>query len=459
MMSTARSKNNCMMTYEDFRPEFRTTLEESCAKMHPTDTQKQINIHIRKKTNILISNIETIVCQIDLANKNGEKSLILDLSRFEINITSQQCKIITTALDCINHIHIENVKEANEMVSEINLKWGEDLFIEGLRKYSFALPQLYSQRSYNDFRDKFYGIISGELKGYPDHALSCSTRTLLELTENIAKSAKKEFENGKFCLTMDFKSEVSLARLNGIACALYAVGGILSEKIELIKTYSRHSISRIFCTCSEDNIILNPLVKFFVKYRKSETFTDYKFVSKDREFPCHKLILASRSSFFQTLFEGKFGKGKQSSIPLEGSSKTVEVLLQYLYGEITRVPEDFSINDTFQLSEHANFFWLRLLKNECENHLRNLAKNQSCQALLNMGNEIQDILELAYECKEQALKDQCENYLISQINHENLDSITKLQIDFNFKNLELELCKFKEENALKLEASSKDHSL
>ena len=43
--------------------------------------------------------------------------------------------------------------------------------------------------------------------------------------------------------------------------------------------------------------------KMFEEWRKSETFTDVVFVTKDmKRFPAHKMLLASISEFFKDLF-------------------------------------------------------------------------------------------------------------------------------------------------------------
>ncbi|MBA2367809.1 MAG: BTB/POZ domain-containing protein [Candidatus Protochlamydia sp.] len=434
-----KTKDNDFLTYIDFIDEIKSdTLKNSLLSTR----------EMSKVVNIFLSKIESIVDQINFANQNGEKSLLLNWSKFfskyDQITTPSQCKIMAIALKCIHHVDIELIEITEDHVSEIKLKWGEKLFIKGLKPYTFNPQSNFATGlTYNDFKTEFEQITENRLRTsrfYPQHSVEFYASNLLKRTENIAERIKQELINNKLSLTIDLSREIESGELRGIANALYAVNGILIEKFEL----NDEGVSKIHCTWLEDHLSLNPLTKSFVNFRKEKKFTDYNFVCEEQVFPCHKMILAARSSHFNALFEGKFDLNDKEFFKLKGSPKVVETLLQYLYSEITQIPNDFSIKDTFQLIDHASYFMLKFLEKECRMHINSLASKYSCQHLLDRGNQIKDILELAEDVDADALKAGCEDYLIDQIHQEKLSAIIELQKDFNLVNLQKEICRFQE---------------
>merc|ERR1712223_733702 len=65
--------------------------------------------------------------------------------------------------------------------------------------------------------------------------------------------------------------------------------------------------------------------------------TDEKEKQVEKHFKCHKIILASRSKIFNTMFLSSFSEAQGSTKVTDISSKTMAIFLQYLYtGELKK---------------------------------------------------------------------------------------------------------------------------
>ncbi|XP_035231775.1 kelch-like protein 3 [Stegodyphus dumicola] len=66
--------------------------------------------------------------------------------------------------------------------------------------------------------------------------------------------------------------------------------------------------------------------------RKSKTFCDVSLCVEGEEFPCHKVVLASFSSYFKAMFTSEMAESQQKEIVLNGvEATTLKLLLDYAY--------------------------------------------------------------------------------------------------------------------------------
>ncbi|GFQ65929.1 kelch-like protein 24 [Trichonephila clavata] len=71
--------------------------------------------------------------------------------------------------------------------------------------------------------------------------------------------------------------------------------------------------------------------------RKSNTFCDVLLSVEGDDFPCHKVVLASFSSYFKAMFTSEMAESQQKEIVLNGvEASTLKLLLDYAYS--ARIP-------------------------------------------------------------------------------------------------------------------------
>ncbi|KAF2220526.1 BTB/POZ protein, partial [Elsinoe ampelina] len=65
---------------------------------------------------------------------------------------------------------------------------------------------------------------------------------------------------------------------------------------------------------------------------KDATFSDVTICFGDRQFYAHKVILASRSEYFKSMFTNAFKESNQRTITLEDDDpEALEIMLNWMY--------------------------------------------------------------------------------------------------------------------------------
>ncbi|KAF1835042.1 hypothetical protein BDW02DRAFT_310501 [Decorospora gaudefroyi] len=64
---------------------------------------------------------------------------------------------------------------------------------------------------------------------------------------------------------------------------------------------------------------------------KTAKCTDFKIIADGRVFPAHRVLLSTRSQYFNAVCDGRFSETAQRSITLPESAETVSTLLQEMY--------------------------------------------------------------------------------------------------------------------------------
>jgi len=121
-------------------------------------------------------------------------------------------------------------------------------------------------------------------------------------------------------------------------------------------------------------------------------FTDMTIVCDQREFHCHKFMLAARSEVFAAMLRHEFLEKQNSRVDVkEIDSETMELLLSYIY---TGHVSDFKNVSVVELFKAADRYRLDHLKQMCEEELVNRVEPTNAA----------DILSLAHKYNAQPLK-------------------------------------------------------
>ena len=91
-----------------------------------------------------------------------------------------------------------------------------------------------------------------------------------------------------------------------------------------------------------------------IQFNSDQSFCDVIFVTMDqKEFPVHKVVLASCSPYFKALFN-RFEESNQKRIVLKNvDSKTLSLLLDYVYSSKIKVDEEnVQVKNSFLNSNH-----------------------------------------------------------------------------------------------------------
>lgn len=135
------------------------------------------------------------------------------------------------------------------------------------------------------------------------------------------------------------------------------------------------------------------------EYLEAGTYCDLTLVVDQREFPCHRVIVASSSPYFQALLTHTFRENSLQSIPLHDIRSDIFAdLLQYIYsGKIeldeSNVQDLLIASDMIQLNEVVQFC--------C--HYLSIALNEK---------NVVDVWKLADQFQCTSLRKDAEHYLL-----------------------------------------------
>ena len=82
-------------------------------------------------------------------------------------------------------------------------------------------------------------------------------------------------------------------------------------------------------------------------WQKKQEFTDVVFVVGDREFPAHKMVLASQSEYFKSMLYGQMKEASSERIKLSEENITpdaFEKIVQYVYTKSLEITEPFQVS-------------------------------------------------------------------------------------------------------------------
>lgn len=159
---------------------------------------------------------------------------------------------------------------------------------------------------------------------------------------------------------------------------------------------------------------ISAFFKHLNEYLESGTFCDLTFKIGCEQFPCHRIIVASSSPYFEVLLTHTFKENNLNSIELHDIEPRIfSYLLHYIYsGEIeldeNNVQELLMASDMFQLDEVVKFC--------C--HYLSLSLHEK---------NVLDIWKIANELQCLSLKEEAEHYILK-----NFRNLIKLDLIKSF---------------------------
>lgn len=115
---------------------------------------------------------------------------------------------------------------------------------------------------------------------------------------------------------------------------------------------------------------------------ESDMMVDCVLKIKDKEFPCHRLVLAACSSYFRAFFKSGVEESKQREIVLEDVEPGVMgIILKYLYTSNINVTEQ-NVQDIFALS---NMLQIPSIFTVCVSFLQKRLSLSNCLAIFRLG--------------------------------------------------------------------------
>ncbi|XP_061096094.1 kelch-like protein 40b [Conger conger] len=115
---------------------------------------------------------------------------------------------------------------------------------------------------------------------------------------------------------------------------------------------------------------------------ESDTFVDCVLKIKDKEFPCHRLVLAACSAFFRTMFKSDREEFKKREIVLEEVEPDImELIIKYIYTSSIVVTEQ-NVQDIFTV---ANLLQIPSIFTVCVSFLQKRLSLSNCVAIFRLG--------------------------------------------------------------------------
>lgn len=130
-----------------------------------------------------------------------------------------------------------------------------------------------------------------------------------------------------------------------------------------------------------DDALSCDLLKELNKFREAGLLTDIIICTNDREFPCHRNVLASSSPYFKAMFCNNFRESLQEKVTLMGiDSDTFRCLVIYVYtGEIL-----ITVDNVFHLIEAASLLQYDKLLETCSKFLQDQMTPQNCLSMISL---------------------------------------------------------------------------
>lgn len=115
---------------------------------------------------------------------------------------------------------------------------------------------------------------------------------------------------------------------------------------------------------------------------ENEKFVDCVLKIQDKEFPCHRLVLAASSPFFKAMFLSELEESKKREIVLKDVDPNVmEMILRYLYTSDINLTEQ-NVQDIFMV---ANMYQIPSIFSVCLSYLEEKMVLGNCLAIFKLG--------------------------------------------------------------------------
>ncbi|KAG9278451.1 kelch-like protein 40a [Astyanax mexicanus] len=126
---------------------------------------------------------------------------------------------------------------------------------------------------------------------------------------------------------------------------------------------------------------------------ENDKFVDCVLKIKDREFPCHRLVLAASSPYFKAMFLSDMEESKKREVVLQDVEPSIMgMILRYIYTSDINLTEQ-NVQDIFMV---ANMYQIPSIFSVCMTYLEQKMVLSNCLAILRLG--------LLLECPRLAVK-------------------------------------------------------
>ncbi|KAM3823380.1 kelch repeat and BTB domain-containing protein 2 isoform 3-T8 [Vipera latastei] len=125
------------------------------------------------------------------------------------------------------------------------------------------------------------------------------------------------------------------------------------------------------------------LLEQLKSFYEQQLLTDIVLIVEGTEFPCHKMVLATCSSYFRAMFMSGLSESKQTHIHLRNvDAATFQIIITYAY------TGNLAINDTTveQLYETACFLQVDDVLQQCREYLIKKINAENCVRLLSFAD-------------------------------------------------------------------------
>ncbi|XP_063813049.1 kelch-like protein 35 [Pseudophryne corroboree] len=123
----------------------------------------------------------------------------------------------------------------------------------------------------------------------------------------------------------------------------------------------------------------NEILQSLNASRQSGVFTDVTLLVEGQTFPCHKVILSSKSSYFRAMFSNSLKETNLNVVDLhELSASSISLVLDFMYEGKPQLQED-NVQDILQASDLLNIFSLR---NACVNFIDGQLDPSNCVGIM-----------------------------------------------------------------------------
>ena len=125
-------------------------------------------------------------------------------------------------------------------------------------------------------------------------------------------------------------------------------------------------------------------------YRKSIYLCDVVILTDDgQRFPAHRIILASASEFFSSMFGGTFIESKQTDVAIRNVEGTVmKMLIEYAYTGEAKCPA--AIENVLSLHKAAHYVQFHRLFRLCSSSLRRYVDSSNCLSMAIVADRYDD---------------------------------------------------------------------
>ncbi len=157
---------------------------------------------------------------------------------------------------------------------------------------------------------------------------------------------------------------------------------------------------------------------------ESEELFDITLCVDDKEFQCHKALLASSSDYFRAMFTTNLAERDQTRVMINGvDASSMELVVKYLYTGQAQLNADTVQN----LLSAANLFQLRRLRDGCAVYMTKKLDVENCLGIyfFAQAHECQDLKDDARDVIMESFDEVAENAEFLELSVENLLEVLK----------------------------------